>query len=88
METRLHHNHNQAEYHTEVDRLPCDAIFSITTSMMAAVPRLDLVPLSAGNNLLLYAGHPEEPAHDPQPKGRRAMLMLIPTASGHIRYIP
>ena len=51
-----------------------------------ATQRLHVVPLSAGNELLLYAGHPEEPAYHPQPEGRR--LVLIPTVSSHILYIP
>jgi len=43
METRIDHNHNQRDNHTEVDRLPDDAIFSITTPMMAPAQRLDVV---------------------------------------------
>ena len=86
METRSNHNHNHPEYHTEVDRLPCDAIFPITTPIMVPAQRLDLVCLGAGNDRLLYAGHPEEPAYDPLPQRGRAML--IPTVSGHTRYIP
>ena len=46
METRTDHNHNQREYHTEVDRLPDDAIFSTTVSMPAITgrpQRLDVV---------------------------------------------
>ena len=75
METRSHHNHNQAEYHTEVDRLPDDAIFPITTPIMVPAQRLDLVCLGAGNNLLLDPS--QHPAYDPLPKRGRAML--IPT---------
>ena len=77
METRSHHNHNQAEYHTEVDRLPDDAIFPITTPIMGAVQRLDLVPLRSGNNLLLDPS--QHPAYRPHPK--RGRLVLIPTVS-------
>ena len=80
METRSNHNHNQRDNHLEVDRLPNGVIFSTTRSTPAIngrPQRLDLVPLGAGNNLLLYAGHVEEPAYHPQPKGGRAML--IPT---------
>ena len=78
METRLHHNHNQAEYYTEVDRLPDDAIFSTmqsTPAINGAMQRLDLVPLTPGNNLLLDPG--QHPAYHPLPKRGRAML--IPT---------
>ena len=77
METRRDHNHNQRHNHPEVDRLPNGAIFSKTGPINGAMQRLYVVPLSAGNELLLYAGHPEEPAHHPQPKGCR--LVLIPT---------
>ena len=43
METRSNHNHNQAEYHPGVDRLPCGVIFSITTPIMGKAQRLDVV---------------------------------------------
>ena len=77
METRSNHNHNQRGNHLEVDRLPYDAIFSKTGPITGGAQRLDLVPLTPGNKLLLDAGHPEEPAYHPQPKGCR--LVLIPT---------
>ena len=43
METRSNHNHNQAEYNLEVDRLPNGVIFSITQPITGAMQRLDVV---------------------------------------------
>ena len=75
METRRDHNHNHAEYHTEVDRLPYDVIFSITTPVTGAMQRLHVVVLGSGNELLLDPG--QHPTHCPLPK--RGRLVLIPT---------
>jgi hypothetical protein len=75
METRRDHNHNQREYHPQVDRLPDGVIFSITTPITGEAQRLDLVPLTPGNKLLLDLR--QQPACHPLPKRGRAML--IPT---------
>lgn len=65
METRTDHNHNQAEYHLEVDRLPNGVIFSTTASIPAITDspqRLDVVGARSSTATSLPPTSKEGPA--------------------------
>ena len=80
METKIDHNHNQRGNQPQVDRLPCDVIFTLADP----VDHTEDAPEAPSNILLLDAGDPDQPPHCPQPKGSGSVL--IPALSSHYDY--